>query len=236
MTELIQVAEDVWTLEGGTIPFWAPPIPVRFTYALRSVVIRLPDGTLSIDSPIEPTDAVRAAIEPLGPVAHVVSPNLLHHLYMGAWAEAFPEARLYASPGLAAKRPDIAFDAELDDDPPGAWSGVVDQLVFRGSVYMEEVVFFHRRSRTLVLGDLIENHEPEVLGPTARFFARANAMLAPNGATPRNFRLSFLRRAEARRCRDRMLAWEPERVLVTHGRCVLEDAGAFLRRAFAWLG
>ncbi|MFW5876253.1 MAG: hypothetical protein ACOCXM_05915 [Myxococcota bacterium] len=171
----------------------------------------------------------------MGEVKYVVSPNKLHHLFMGQWADGYPGARLYASPGLTNKRPDLTFEAVLGDETPAEWAGCIDQLVVRGSVFMDEVVFFHRPSRTLVLGDLIENHDPELLGPVQRFWARANAMLAPNGSTPRNFRWSFLRRSEARKAVQRMLAWQPERVLVLHGRCVMTDAQAFLKRAFRWL-
>jgi hypothetical protein len=100
---------------------------------------------------------------------------------------------------------------------------------------MEEVVFLHGPSRTLIVGDLTENHDPCSLGPVQRAIARANAMLWPRGATPRNFRLTFWRRAEARRALREILAWQPRRVVVMHGPCIEENAGEFLRRAFAWL-
>jgi hypothetical protein len=33
-----------------------------------------------------------------------------------------------------------------------------------------------------------------------------------------------------------MLAWAPERIVVAHGRCYLQDATNELRRAFRWTG
>jgi hypothetical protein len=234
MARAVQISEDLWTLDGGTIPFWAPPIPVRFNYALRSIVIRLPEGSLFVDSPVGLDEGLRAELAQIGPVRFVISPNKLHHQFMGEWANHYPKALLYASPGLPRKRPDLAFEAVLGDEPQRQWAGTIDQLVMRGSVFMEEVVFFHRPSRSLLLGDLIENHDPNVLGPMQRFWARNNAMLAPNGSTPRNFRLSFLQRDETRQCVRRILAWQPERVLLLHGQCVMIDAVGFLRRAFGW--
>ncbi len=59
---------------------------------------------------------------------------------------------------------DLSFDADLGDLPEEAWRGDLDQLMFRGSSFMEEVVFFHRRTRTVILADLIENFEPEKIG------------------------------------------------------------------------
>jgi len=228
-------AEGLWLADGGTVPFFAPPLPVRFTYALRSVVVRLKDGSLLIDSPGRLHDELRASIDALGPVAYLVTPNKLHHLFVGDWLRAYPSARFHAPPGLAVKRPDLRIDSTLGDRPPSCWAADLDQMVFRGSIYMEEIVFFHLATRTLILGDLIENHEPAVLSATQRFWARANAMLAPNGSTPRNFRMSFFRRDEARACLRRMLAWQPERVIVLHGRCATSAGGDFLVRAFRWL-
>jgi hypothetical protein len=234
---LKRFADDIWFIDGGTIPYWAPPIPVSFTYAQRSVVIRLRDGSLIINSPVKWRPDLKPKVDALGRVAHLVTPNKLHHLNVSDWVRAYPAAGLHAPPGLSRKRPDLRIDSVLGDVAPASWAGEIDQMVFRGSFFMDEVVFFHRATRTLVLGDLIENHEPSVLSSSAqRFWARRNAMLAPDGSTPKNFRLSFLRRDLARACLRRMLDWEPERVIVLHGRCAEQDASGFLNRAFGWLG
>lgn len=231
----IEIAEGLWLLEGETVPFFAPPLPLRLPYRTRSVAARLEDGTLWIDSPVRLTDAIRAAVDALGPVHHIVSPNKLHHLFIDDWRRAYPHARLYAPPGLEAKRPDLDFTAALGDAPEAAWAADLDQLIFAGSIYMQEVVFFHRASRTLILGDLIENHDPADLTRAQRALARFNRMLAPCGETPRNFRASFWRREAARRSLARLMAWEPERIVPLHGPWIERDAVAFLERAFAWL-
>lgn len=58
----------------------------------------------------------------------------------------------------------------------------------------------------------------------------------PNGSLPRDLRLTFLgRKRAARDAAKEMLAWGPERVLLSHGRCYLSDAEAELRRALRWL-
>lgn len=223
-----QLDEGIWTVDGDPISF------LTFPYELRSTVVDLGERSLFVHSPVQ-LRAAAAAVERLGSVRHLVTPNKLHHLFLGEWKEAYPDAKLYAPPGLRARRPNLPFDGELGDRPDPAWAEVLDQRVVRGSFFMDEVLFFHRPSRTLLLGDLIENHDPRVLGPWHRVLARANAMLAPHGTTPRNYRLSFLRRAEARRTLREVLSWEPRRVVVAHGPCVEDDAPAFLRRAFRWL-
>ena len=50
--------------------------------------------------------------------------------------------------GTGKKKTGSAFDAEFADASNPAWADDIDQVIFRGSVVMEEVVFFHRASRT----------------------------------------------------------------------------------------
>jgi hypothetical protein len=39
------------------------------------------------------------------------------------------------------KKPELRFEAELDDEPSPAWAADIDQVVFRGSFAMEKVAF-----------------------------------------------------------------------------------------------
>jgi len=66
-----------------------------FPYPMRAVVVRLPTGELWGWSPIALSEALRAAVDARGPVGHLISPNKLHHLYLGQWARAYPAARLW---------------------------------------------------------------------------------------------------------------------------------------------
>ncbi|HEX5700986.1 MAG TPA: hypothetical protein VFX77_10075 [Rubrobacter sp.] len=131
---------------------------------------------------------------------------------------------------------DAPFDADLGDLPEEAWRGDLDQLVFRGSRYLEEVVFFHRRTRTLILADLIENFEAAKLGGAWRWLVRLAGAADPDGKAPIDLRLTFVGGKDAARASfERVLCWEPERVIVAHGRPYERDGAAELRRAFRWL-
>lgn len=56
-------------------------------------VIRLSDGRLFIWSPIELTDFLRAEVDTLGRVAHIIAPNSLHHLFLVEWKSTYPSGR-----------------------------------------------------------------------------------------------------------------------------------------------
>lgn len=152
---LTEFGPSLYTADGPIISFYGLKLPIRMAVA------QLSDGRVWVWSPIPLTDALAQEVEALGPVSYIVSPNKIHHLYMGEWAERWPDARLYASPGLAKKEPNLQFHGELQDAPEPGWADDIDQVIFRGSIMMEEVVFFHRASRTAILGDLIERNDPE---------------------------------------------------------------------------
>ncbi|NII10727.1 DUF4336 domain-containing protein [Oleiagrimonas sp. C23AA] len=232
------VAEDVWIVDGPIVrmPYLLGSIP----FSTRMTVIRLSDGGLWCHSPVQLDAGLRQQIDALGPVRHLISPNKLHYAHIGAWQRAFPEAIAWASPGVreraASQHIDVTFQFDLGASAPAAWAGQIDQLVFAGSRFMEEVVFFHRASRTLVLADLIENFESQRVSPWWRALMRLAGSADPDGKLPIDLRLTFLgRKRRARACLERMLAWQPERVLLAHGRCYLENGTRELRRAFRWL-
>lgn len=100
---------------------------------------------------------------------------------------------------------------------------------------MEEVVFFHRASSTLILADLVMALERERVRPRLRWLLELGATMWP-GQTPREVQMtSWGRKPQARACYRRMLGWQPHRVLFAHGRIYLDDATAQLERAFSWL-
>jgi hypothetical protein len=102
---------------------------------------------------------------------------------------------------------------------------------------MEEIIFFDRRTRTLILADLIENFEAEKVGGFHAWLIRLAGAADPDGKAAIDLRLTFLgRKKEARSALERMLAWKPERVIMAHGRWYERDGTGELRRAFRWVG
>ena len=236
---LKQVDEDLWLVDGPIVRMAFPGGHIPFP--TRMVVVRLVNGELFLWSPTELDDGLRAGIDALGTVGHLVSPNKIHYAHIAAWKRAYPEATAWASPGVkeraTAQRIDVAFDAQLGDLPEEVWVKDLDQLIFRGGRFMEEVVFFHRKTRTLILADLIENFEAEKVGGLHGWLVRLAGAADPDGKAPIDLRLTFLgRKKEARSTFERMVAWKPERVIMAHGRPYEREGTAELRRAFRWLG
>jgi hypothetical protein len=230
-TQLHQVGSEIWIYDGSTVSFYGFPFSTRMT------VVRLTNGELWVHSPEKMNPNLMGELAQLGVVRHLVSPNKLHHLFLPEWIEAYPEAITYAAPGLAKKRGDIRFHAELTEVPQDDWREEIDQTVFSGSRLMEEVVFYHKPSRTLILTDLIENVNPRSLNRWQRGVARFAGILAPRGKMPIDWRVSFRlgSMVKARQSLALILGWQPENIILSHGECVFGNATQFLKASFSWL-
>ncbi len=230
---LVEVDSNIWILEGDTVSFYG------FCYPTRCVIIRLPSGKLWVWSPIALTPAVRQQVDVLGTPTHLVSPNKIHHLFLQDWKAAWPEAWLWGPQSTIAKRTDLAFEPALDEAVPDAFEGVIDMVRFSGSPVMDELVFLHRPSATVILADLSEHFSEGFLHrhwkPWQRWIAGLWGIVEGKGYAPLEWRLSFFDRRKARSCRDRILAWSPERVIMAHGVWQPGNGTAFLRQALAWV-
>ena len=226
---LEEFGPSLYVIDGPTVSFYGFPYPTRMA------VVRLSDGAAWVWSPVELTGELATAVESIGPVRYIVSPNKIHHLFLDAWIERWPDARAYAPPGLAARRTDLSFDAELGDEPEAQWMNDIDQVIFRGSLFMEEVVFFHRLSQTAIVCDLIQRHPESRMTGWRGKLMRLDSLVVVLGSTPREWRASFLRRRPARDARDKVLGWRPERLLIAHGECADTDATRIIGEALSWI-
>jgi len=229
---LKSVARDVWIADGDWIRFYGLGFPTRMT------VVRLPCGGIWVHSPIADQHGRSEAVSALGPVHHLVAPNWIHYAWIPDWQARFPQALTWGSPGVAARAESrgirLRLDHVLGDTAPEAWADPIDQR-FADSGYHREVVFFHRASRTLILTDLIENFEPAKMPVWMRPLLKCGRVCDPDGRMPADMAASFLlRRTHLRELIATMIGWNPERVILAHGRWYDRDGTAELRRAFRW--
>jgi hypothetical protein len=223
---LQQLAPDLW-VASRSLPMWIGDIGCRMT------VIRAGGGELLLHSPVPLDAATRDALDRLGRVRWIVGPSKVHHFSLADYASAYPDARLCAAPGLPEKRRDLRFHEVLDDAAPPPWGAGLPIRMLRGAPAMNELVFFHPGSRTLVLTDLAFNVPAD--GGGARVFHRlvgATGRFGPH----RIVRLGIRDRAAACASLQAMREWDFDRVIVSHGE-VLERGGkdAFERAFAPWL-
>ena len=226
---LKEFGHEIWTADGPAVAV------IGFHYPTRMAVVRLSDGSLFIWSPIRLADSVRAAVDAIGQVRHIIAPNSLHHLFLPEWKRAYPGAKVYAPPGLRKKRKDIVFDADLGRAPSSDWVEEIDQVLMYGNLITTEVVFFHGKSGTVLFTDLIQQLPNNLISGWRAVVAKLDLMVGPEPSVPRKFRAAFTNRRAARDSLAYILAWPAEKVLMAHGTPVENDAREYLRRAFGWL-
>jgi hypothetical protein len=228
------VAEPSLTPFGRGV--WLDTAPVRILgmrLTSTMTVLELGAGNLLLYSPLEPTPERRAKVEALGTVAHLYAPNTYHHLWIGAWAAAFPAAKLHAPAGLLEKRSDLRIDRTHGSAPEPAFAGVVEEHAIDGFL-LEETVLLHRPSATLVVADLVHNiGRPP--GAWTRTYSRMMGFY-DRVALSRVIRwTAFSNRAAARRSLDDLLAQPFDRMVVGHGTPLAAGAREALAGAYTWL-
>ncbi len=195
-------------------------------------VIRLADGGLVVHSPIRIDETLAAAVDALGRVVAIVAPSKFHHLSVSQWSQRYPDALVTGCPGITTKRDDIGWDRVLGDEPESVWAGQLDQVYFGARSLEDEVVFYHRRSQTMICADTVFN-----LGQHSSLLTRcvASTLGARKAGVTLLERLLVRDRSAARTQVDRMLDWEFDRMVVGHGPNLPTGAHEVLRRAYAWL-
>ena len=208
---------------------WLCTYPVRLAgtgFEARMTTIRLASGQILLHSPCHITASVVEEISALGPVAHIVVPGNFHHLHATSAQAAFPDAKTWICPGIESKRPDLKYDDILGDLAPADWMGEIDQVLMQGTRIMREVAMYHRASRTLILVDLIENFTDATpnVGGALKFYFKYMLHMWGNPKPAPEYRIGRNDRTSAAESLRRILAWDFQRIILSHGDLIDHDA------------
>lgn len=123
-----RITDDIWVVDSGPIVALGLAIPVRMT------IIRLRNGDLLLHSPTRYSPELARVIEELGTIRHLVAPNVAHWTFVAEWQRAFPQAVMWAAPGLGnraqVRASGLRIDRELGDDAPAEWAAELQQGLF----------------------------------------------------------------------------------------------------------
>jgi hypothetical protein len=215
---------------------WLREYPVRLggaRFHARMTVIKLRSGALLVHSPCAFDASLASEVAALGRVAAIIAPGNLHWLHVRSCQQAFPEAVTHVCRGVEERAKGLTFDFVLGDDAPPLWAGELSQVALEGTRVMREVAFFHHESRTLVLVDLVENFTPDTPGTNwlLRLGFRALGMWNDPSPAP-EYSFAWGDKARVREGMERILAWDFERVILSHGDVITRDARRVVARAW----
>jgi hypothetical protein len=213
-------------------------IRMPWPFTTRMTIVRLANGDLFVHSPTAFDAGLAAQLRSIGRLRHLISPNRGHYARIGEWARAFPDALTWASPGVRerarSQRIDVHFERDLGTDAPTEWCDEIDQTIIPGAV-LDEVVFFHKSSRTLIVADTIMNFETDRLRQPYWLIASLAGVTYPLGGISPDLRMGFLPQKRAvRPAIEKILSWQPGCIILSHGRSFDEGACAVIRRVYGW--
>lgn len=219
--------KDLYEYQKDTI--WIKEYPIHYAgtdFNSRMTVIRLSNGNLFIHSPCEIDENTKVAIERLGKVGFIVAPGSYHYFYVESAQKAFPDAETFICPGIERKKPEIEFDWLLSDRPDERWEDDFEQVLVRGNKYIWEVSFYHKVTRTLILVDLIENitDETEDVSWTLKLWWKLVFRMWNNPKPAPEYQLGWKDKKAASKSLKRILSWDFERIIISHGDLIEENA------------
>ncbi len=198
-------------------------------------VIALAGGGIVLHSPTRIDPELRAEICRLGPVVAIIAPSWWHDLYLKESLAAFPSARLYVAQTLAKWRPSLRSMHVLNAATPAIWQDDLEQERIEGiGLFLDETVFCHRASRSLLVADLLFN-----FGENDAWLTRVLASVVigpcPGCRFARMYRPFILNRRLFRKSIERVLRWDFQQIVVGHGVVVSDDGKRAFQAAFRWL-
>jgi hypothetical protein len=219
---LKEITENLWHLEHH---FNLRGVP----HSSRMTVVRLADSRLCLHSPVPISRMVQQQLNQLGAVSFILAPSKNHHKFVAECVSTFPDAVLFGTPGLGHKRHDLAGLEEIPSARNPAWWPELECFLFNGIPSMNEMVWFHRPSATLILSDLCQWWRGE-LPWLARCFASFNGV-RKQMAVPNTVQFRIHDHPAARLSAERILQWPFTRVITAHN--VIIEEHAFLKVAQA---
>ena len=219
---------------------WVAEQPLRYfglSVGTKMTVIRLTNGKLVVISPIQADCATIDHLNQIGDVCHIIAPNLYHYLFASRFKAIYPNATFWAAPGLQTKKPQLPIDKVIEAD-------FLDELKHRlfdgfktlglsGPSLLNECVFFHPASQTLILTDTAF-HFDESFPLTTQLVATVLGgykTLSPSLLE----KVASRDKAKISQSVQTVLTWDFRRVIMAHGSIIENDAKQRFREGYEWV-
>ena len=222
---------------------WVAEQPFKFLgleVGTRMTVISQTDNSLLIISPIQIDSTLKQQLDSLGTVKYIIAPNLFHHLFLASCQQLYPNAKIIAPPGIKTKQPNLEIALTFGQDYID-FKGELEYIPFHGFqafippqiVRVNEIVFFHLDSKTLIITDSAFNfgdNFPLTTQLAAKIIGSYQS-LQPSLLE----KIAIKDKAAIRKSMDKILAWDFHRVIMAHGNIVEENAKEQLAAGYQWL-
>lgn len=200
---------------------WVAEQPLRYlglSVGTRMTVVRLENRELAVISPIQVSDTIVSQLGELGIVKHIIAPNLYHYLFAANFKSLYPKATFWAAPGLELKKPELLIDQTIKGDAGKLLNGL--EFVFfngfrvlglNGVDSLNEFVFFHSASHTLILTDIAFHFDESfpILTQVVTKLLGGYKRLSPSVLE----RIATTDKEKVRKAVEQVLRWDFKRVI-----------------------
>lgn len=227
---------------------WIANQPLRFlglSVGTRMTVMRLAEGRLVVISPIALTPELITQLDRLGSVAYQIAPNRYHHLFAQTFQQRYPQAQFWGAIGLQEKRPDLVIEHIITAEAGEIGTEIlyrqfpginVPSLNFSGFGKpdpLNEVVFYHKPSGTLIITDIAFHFNETNAWETRLAGKLIGGYDALQPTLLEKWRLTDCALVE--RSIRAVLAWDFDRVIMAHGSVIETNGKAMLKTGYEWL-
>ena len=192
-------------------------------------VIRLPDTSLVLISPIAIDNALKDEITALGEVKFILSPNNFHHLFANKAQAAFPQAQYLCSDALVERVEGLPDHKDVHSLREDLWQGHIETLRISPSHVADEVVFYHSPSKTLIVTDILQCMTGD-MNLATKLFAKL-AGINQQLRVSRLFKMMIKDKPAFRQALSALQQWDYNKLLMPHNSNIDVDAKARVQEA-----
>ncbi len=167
-------------------------------------------------------------LKSLGNVTDIVGPNLLHLAGVPLAIRTFPQAKLWGPKGAHEKRPEINWPAVTSEE---IWpfQSELPMVSLAGVSRLNEMVFIHRESKSLIVSDLVFNLV-DASGLGARIILGLFGTYRKFGIS-KLFVKSINDKIAFKRSIDQLMTYDFDNIIMGHGHIVEGNGKALLQKA-----
>ena len=169
-----------------------------------------------------------AEINETGPVKFIVGASNGHNLWLKDWVNAFPDAALHVSGGIPKKLQLTGGYRLLDESFDNIWAQDLTHAYMPGVPFFNETVFLHKKSKSLIVTDLIQNHSgprpPGMAGLISRYVFEPIGFKGICIGPPLKMGFMIKDKPGFALAIRQIQSWDFDRIIVTHGDIIDTDA------------
>ena len=225
--ELLPFGKNIWVIEGPMVK------DMGLLFSTRMIVVRMSDGSLWVCDPVRISDNTHRLINELGEIKYLLVTTQRHVWRLSSWHEKYPNAQLWSCANVPKKLKHLPYTGTMSDSQN--WGCDFEQITIKGNKLLSEIAFCHKESKTLIMGDIVQNNEQKDGRPFTNFIFRISGAAYPSGGVGFDLKLTFTNRKAARETVCKILSWDFDKLIIAHGPCVTSNAKEYVKRAFSWL-